>query len=265
MVTRRILITGAGSGLGRSTALKLASEGHDVIATVEIPSQVEDLSREARSLDLENVTVRKLDLLDELDVSTALDLDFDILVNNSAVGEGGPLSEIPIALVRRNYEVNVFAALDLTQRVIRKWVNTAQEGKIVFVSSVTAIITPPGFGCYGSTKHAIQAIAEVLYQELRPLGIQIQTINPAAYATGFNEAMANSAFRWLDDAQNFTKRKQARLAFDRVLAMQRDAEEAVDAMVRIIPSRTGQFRNIIRENDEDFFEDLEDAVSDGPI
>jgi NAD(P)-dependent dehydrogenase (short-subunit alcohol dehydrogenase family) len=72
------------------------------------------------------------------------------------------------------------------------------------------LFSPPGFSAYAATKHALEAIAEAMQEELRPFGIQVQTINPGAYLTGFNEAMAENAFRGLDDAINFTKRDMTR-------------------------------------------------------
>ncbi|MEI9923493.1 MAG: SDR family NAD(P)-dependent oxidoreductase [Bradyrhizobium sp.] len=132
--------------------------------------------------------------------------DFDILLNNAGIGEGGPIAEIPLDLVRKNFETNVFAPLALTQQVVKKWVAAKTPGKIVFTSSMGGLFSPPGFAAYAATKHAIEAIAEAMQGELKPFGIQVQTINPGAYLTGFNEAMAANAFRWLDDAVNFTKR-----------------------------------------------------------
>jgi NAD(P)-dependent dehydrogenase (short-subunit alcohol dehydrogenase family) len=59
------------------------------------------------------------------------------------------------------------------------------------------LFSPPGFSAHAATKHALEAIAEVMQEELRPFGVQVQTINPGAYLMGFNEAMAENAFRWL--------------------------------------------------------------------
>ena len=76
------------------------------------------------------------------------------------VGESGPVSEIPIDLVRRNYEVNVFKPLDFTQGFIKKWVAEKKKAKIVFASSMGGLFTPAGWGTYVSTKHALESIAE---------------------------------------------------------------------------------------------------------
>ena len=107
----------------------------------------------------------------------------------------------------------MFAPLAFTQRVIRRWVGDQVSGKIVFVSSIGGLFSPPGFAAYAATKHAVEAIAEAMQEEVRPFGIQVQTINPGAYLTGFNEAMAENAFRWLDDTVNFTKRAAAHEMF----------------------------------------------------
>ena len=116
---RAILITGAGSGFGEGTAIGLAKRGHNVIAAAQSWPQVTALRNKKESQKLSGLRVEKLDLLDPHDVAHALSWEFDVLVNNAGMGEGGPISEIPMDLVRRNFEVNVFAPLDLTQRVVK--------------------------------------------------------------------------------------------------------------------------------------------------
>jgi short-subunit dehydrogenase len=193
------------------------------------------------------VRVEKLDLLDPYDVARGCEWDFDILVNNAGVGEGGPIAEIHLDLVRRNFEVNVFAPLALTQRVVKNWVASGMHGKIVFVSSMGGLFSPPGFSAYAATKHALEAIAEAMQEEMRPSGIQVQTINPGAYLTGFNEAMAENAFRWLDDAVNFTKRDMMRGMANGLIGNEQgrlDPSDMIAKMVEVIPAGHGKFRNI---------------------
>jgi NAD(P)-dependent dehydrogenase (short-subunit alcohol dehydrogenase family) len=72
-------------------------------------------------------------------------------------------------------------------------------------------------GAYSATKHAVQAIAEAMQDELRPFGIQVQTINPGPYLTGFNETMVEAAYRWLDDAVTFTPRAMVKEVTDGLL------------------------------------------------
>jgi short-subunit dehydrogenase len=143
-IGRKILITGAGSGLGEGRAIGLARNGHDVMATAQTWPQVTAWRTKSKTLALPAFRVEKLDLLDPYDVARACKWDFDILVNNAGVGEGGPIAEIPLDLVRRNFEVNVFAPLALTQRVVKNWVVGGIHGKVVFVSSMGGLFSPAG-------------------------------------------------------------------------------------------------------------------------
>src|SRR6202522_1775729 len=144
-MSRKILVTGAGSGFGEGTAIGLARGGHHVIAAAHTWPHVTALRLKTKALALPTVRLEKLDLLDPYDVARACGWDFDILVNNAGIGEGGPIAEIPLDLVRRNFEVNVFAPLALTQRVVKSWVAGGIHGKVVFVSSMGGLFRPPGF------------------------------------------------------------------------------------------------------------------------
>lgn len=260
MEAKRILITGAGSGFGEGTAIGLAKLGHKVIAGVQISPQVTPLRNKAIELGIQdNLRVERLDLLDPYDVKYALTWDIDILFSNAGIGEAGPTFEIPVDLVRRNFETNVFAPLSLAQQFIAKFINEGRKGKVVFTSSMGGLFTPPGYGIYVSTKHALEAIAEALHTELsEKYGIQIQTINPGAYLTGYNETMAENPFRWLDDNKNFTKRAEMKATFDSLLGTPQgrlDPAEMIDAMIKIVPSETGKFRNVVPKFVEDMLKE----------
>jgi len=246
-MARKILITGAGSGLGEGTALGLARNGHQVIAAAQTWPQVTALREKAKTQGPASLRVEKLDLLDPYDVKNACTWDIDILINNAGIGEGGPIAEIPLELVRRNFEINVFAPLALTQQVVRKWVMAKTGGKVVFISSMAGLFSPPGFACYAATKHAIEAIAEAMQGELKPFGIQVQTINPGAFLTGFNEAMAENAQRWLDDEVNFTKRKGMRETATALFGNPQgrlDPDDMIAKIVEVAPGSAGEFRNV---------------------
>ena len=253
-MTKRILITGAGSGFGKAAALGMAKNGHDIIAAAQISPQVMPLRDEANALGLNNLRVERLDLTDPYDIAQAQSWDIDVLWNNAGMGEAGPVWEIPIDLVHKNYEVNVFQPLVLTQGIVRRWVSEGRKGKVVFTSSMGGLFTPANWGTYVSTKHALEAIAEALQQELMPHGIKIQTINPGAYFTGYNETMADNPFRWLDDNKHFTKRADLRKSFDKFFATpegKMDPQEMIDRMIEIVPADTGKFRNVVPKKIED--------------
>jgi NAD(P)-dependent dehydrogenase (short-subunit alcohol dehydrogenase family) len=253
-MTKTILVTGAGSGFGKGAALGLAKDGYNIIATVHVASQVTPLREEAKAIGLKNFRVERLDLTDPYDVAYAQTFDADVLWNNAGMGEAGPVFEMPLDLVRKNYEVNVFLPLQLTQGFVRKWIDAKKKGKIVFTSSMGGLFTPANWGVYVSTKHALEAVAEALQQELKPYGIKVQTINPGAYYTGYNETMADAPFRWLDESKHVTRREDLRKEFDGFLSSpdgHLDAREMIGRMIEIVPSDTGKFRNVVPKAVED--------------
>jgi len=248
---KRILITGAGSGFGEGTAIGLAKKGHDVIAGVHIWPQATRLRKEAKSLGLHNLRVEKLDILDPYDIENAMKWDIDILVNNAAIGCGGPVSEIPLDVFRQLFDTNVFASLNLSQKFIRKFIDEKRAGKIVFISSIAGLFTAPGLAPYCATKHALESIAEALQIELKSHNVQVQTINPAAYQTGFNDTMVEAAYHWMDDTKNFTKKADLQKLREQSLNNQLDPQDMIEAMIKIIPANTGMFRNVHPKSAED--------------
>jgi short-subunit dehydrogenase len=162
MAKNTILITGAGSGFGQGAALELAKLGHHVVAGTLVYPHVTHLREEAMRKNLKNLRAEKIDILSHKDREFALGLDIDVLVNNAAIGESGPIAEIPISLVREMFETNVFATLELTQGFVKKMVRRG-KGKIVFVSSVDGLTTTPFSGPYCASKHALEAIVEAMH------------------------------------------------------------------------------------------------------
>jgi NAD(P)-dependent dehydrogenase (short-subunit alcohol dehydrogenase family) len=119
---------------------------------------------------------------------------------------------------------------------------------VVFTSSLAGLVTSaPGFASYAASKQALQCIAESLQQELKPFQIKVQTINPAAFLTGFNETMIESASHWQDDSKNFIKRADFHkyLEFFGNEDERRDPKEVIEAMVSIVPADTGLFRKVV--------------------
>lgn len=238
---KSILITGAGTGFGRAAALELAAKGHDVIAAVHLPGQMSAMRAEAAEHGVP-MRVEHLDLLNESQRQAAGQWEIDVLVNNAAIGEGGPISEIPLDLVRRVFEVNVFATLALTQDIVRHMVGRG-HGRIVFVSSIAGLTAGAYLGAYAASKHALEAIAESMSNELAPHGVEVATLNPGPYATGFNEVMVAGPQRWYDPARNFTRAEDL-ASLERRFAEQFDPGELVRAMVELAESGAGPYRTV---------------------
>ena len=238
-MTKTIFITGAGSGLGKGAALGLAKAGHRVIAPVETAPQVTSL-REAAAAEGIELEVFKMDIKNPQDLAQMTAYDFDIFVANAAVNEGGPLGEVPMMNFRELFEVNVFSTLETAQIAARKFVEKG-KGKIVFMSSMAGIMATPYVGPYTATKHAIEAIATTMQKELEGFGVQVATINPGAFATGFNDRSAEAKWKWYDEKIHFTKKEDMEKA-EKGLEKQYDPADMIAKMVEIIPLDSHKFR-----------------------
>ena len=237
-----ICITGAGSGLGRGAALGLSRAGHRVLAAVQYPQQVTELRAVAEQEKL-TLRVEKVDLLKPSDRDFLAEQDIEVLVNNAAVSETGPIAEQPLELVREVFETNVFAVLALTQGIVRKMVARG-SGRIIFVSSMAGLMTIPYVGAYCASKHALEAIAGAMQAELAPHNIQVLTLQPGPYKTGFNDRMWDSSSRWMNPETNFTRRSDM-AGTAAILDHQYDPQEAVKALVALVQEKSPRFRNVV--------------------
>jgi len=233
-----ILITGAGTGLGRGAALGLARAGHQVIAGTEVWSQLRDVRSEAERLAV-HLDLTKLDVTDEIDRKHAFGYDVDILVLNAGIQEAGSLVEIPMARVRRSFEVNVFGHLQLVQGFAPQMLNRG-SGKVLWVSSAVGIRTRPWLGTYAATKHAIEALAWAMKWELEPRGIRVGTINPGPYRTGYNDTGVEAMSQWWKPEATLLDRPD----FSAYLDNQYDPQEMIDVMVEVIPADDHPYRTV---------------------
>ncbi|PFG12274.1 SDR family oxidoreductase [Bacillus sp. es.036] len=240
-MSKTIFITGAGSGLARGASLGLAKKGHKIIATTELTSQKTDLLREAREQELD-IEVFKLDITNERDREQIRKYDFDVFVANAAINEGGPLSEVPMDRFRALFEVNVFATLETAQIAAQEFVKK-RSGKIVFMSSMAGISATPFVGPYTATKHALEGIAQTMQGELKEFGVQVATINPGAYDTGFNKRSAEEKWKWYDEEKNFTPKVEMEKQ-DAALNDLFDPKDMIDKMIEIIPADHHKFRTV---------------------
>ncbi|MGH8417729.1 MAG: SDR family oxidoreductase [Pseudomonas sp.] len=233
-----ILVTGAGTGFGYEVALRLAAKGLDVIAGVEIVAQVHSLEQEAKRRGVQ-LRIEKLDVTHEGDRRKAAEWDVDVLLNNAGISEGGATVDIPAQNLRRQYEVNVVGPLMLTQLIAKKMA-LKKKGKIVFMSSVAGLTTDPFAGAYASSKHAIEAIAEAMSQELKEFGIEVATINPGPFLTGFNDRMFETWKDWQDDPSQRLF-DYSKLAFPHE---QYDPEPVFVTTIGVITGEIDSYRNV---------------------
>jgi short-subunit dehydrogenase len=237
---KSVLITGAGSGFGKGTALALAAKGHRVIATTETQDQASSLREEAPQLE-----VIKLDITNTADISQVENFNIDVLINNAGAGQTGPIADVPIDRVRHLFEVNVFGTLAITQAVLPQMVARG-SGRIIIMSSVAGVMSGPSFGPYSMTKHALEAMGKALRAEIAGQGIDVTLINPGPYNTGFNDRMANSMWEWFDDKSvNAPAAELMRIVGSMVTTGQLDPADVYNRLVELVEADTTTENNFM--------------------
>jgi NAD(P)-dependent dehydrogenase (short-subunit alcohol dehydrogenase family) len=191
---RPVLVTGASTGIGRATSLRLAASGWSVFAGVRDPGAGEQLAAAAGGAG-GGLTPLTLDVTDSAQVAHAAEFvreqtaaagpspngRLDALVNNAVVGGGGPLEIVGIQQLREQFEVNVFGQVAVTQALLPA-VRSAR-GRIVLVSSIGGRVAAPFLAPYGASKHAIEAIGDALRVELRSSNIRVSLVEPGSVKT----------------------------------------------------------------------------------
>lgn len=182
---RSILVTGASSGIGKATVLRLSANGWRVFAAVRRQQDGERLQSQSCN-PIETVL---LDVADEESVRAAThelwaklaDDGLDGLFNNAGIGAVSPLELAPIDAVRRVYEVNLFGQIRVIQALLpllRK-----AKGRIINTGSVGDHITPPFAGVLASSKAAFASVSTALRLELRAQGIYVVIVEPGSINT----------------------------------------------------------------------------------
>jgi NAD(P)-dependent dehydrogenase (short-subunit alcohol dehydrogenase family) len=187
------LITGASTGIGRASALRLAASGWTVLAGVRDPAAGERLLADAGSAG--KLIPLILDVTDAAQVAQAAGRarelgaeggasspgGLDALVNNAGIGVGGPLELVAPEDLRMQFDVNVLGQVAVTQALLPALRRAG--GRIVFVSSVGGRIAMAFTAPYAASKHAIEAIGDALRVELHSSGVRVALVEPGSVAT----------------------------------------------------------------------------------
>jgi NADP-dependent 3-hydroxy acid dehydrogenase YdfG len=181
------LVTGASSGIGRETAIRLGEKGYQVIGAARRIDRLNELAGR-----IPEFMAKQVDLSDPVETESfcqyieRLPEPVSVLVNNAGYSIRGALEDVSMDALRRMYEVNLFALVRVTQACI-PGMRRLRKGRIVNLSSIVGRFTFPMSGPYASTKYAVEGITDALRMELRPFGIHVAAIRPGPIATEFNE------------------------------------------------------------------------------
>eukprot|EP01083_Nonionella_stella_P080575 221500_1 len=194
-----VLVTGCSSGIGRRAALRLAQVGFCVFGGVRTAEQATSLVEEAKGW---KVTIRPLilDVTSDNDVEEAVKtisncgVRLRAIVNNAGISLWGiPVENCSPDSIRKQFEVNLFGAARLTRAFLP--VLRSSRGRVLFVSSLTGILSGAYYAMYASSKSAVRAFASGLRAEVRQFGVRVTEVVPGA--------VRNATFQ-LKIAENFT-------------------------------------------------------------
>lgn len=194
------LITGSSTGFGRSLTEAVLKKGDSVIATARKPEQLDDLVTKYT----DTAKAVRLDVTNPQEVHNAVDAAIDafgrldVLVNNAGYGTVGAIEEVSDEAIRRQFDTNVFGALEM-MRAVLPIMRQQRSGHILNVSSVGGFASFGATGIYCATKFALEALSEALAKEVAALGIKVTIIEPGAFRTDFNGRSLSAPEQLIED------------------------------------------------------------------
>ena len=183
-----VIITGASRGFGELIAKKFQKENFQVIATMRNIDSSPSLKK------LENLDIKKLDVTVKSDIKNVVDYTvekygrIDILINNAGYGAFGFLEEASNEEIRNQFNVNYFGLIDCIKGVLPQ-MRKQKDGVIVNISSIAGRFGLPFTSLYNSSKFAVEGLTECLHYELSLFGIDIKTVAPGSFRTGFHDSI----------------------------------------------------------------------------
>jgi NAD(P)-dependent dehydrogenase (short-subunit alcohol dehydrogenase family) len=181
-------ITGCSTGFGRELAKATVQRGWNVVATARQLEQVQDLVAGHEG----NAMAIKLDVTnaEDINVAVAAALErfgrIDVLVNNAGYGYCSTIEEGENALIRAQFETNVFGPIQMIKEILPE-MRKLRSGHIVNFSSIGGFIGFGGVGYYCATKFALEGLSEALASECKSFGVKVTIVEPGPFRTDFSD------------------------------------------------------------------------------
>ncbi len=237
-MSNTVLITGASTGIGAACAIRLAAAGMHVYAGVREDADGAALRAQNAAL----ITPLHIDVTDAGSIAAAVatldaqlgDAGLNGLINNAGIAIGGPLEVLPMNEIRRQFDVNVFGALAVTQAFLPQL--RRARGRIVNMGSIAGRIALPFLGPYCMSKSALRAMTHALRLEVDAWGIDVALVEPGAIATPIWKKSNAAADVMQATLQNDTLAHYSRHleGIRRVIAKAEEQAISADAVARAV-------------------------------
>jgi short-subunit dehydrogenase len=194
-IDKWIVVSGASKGIGRAVLEQFVSQGYHAVVCARSATALEDLK-----VDFENKYPKQqlitfsADLSNETDVQNFLDkilslqINIDVLVNNTGYFEPGQIHNEAAGVLEKMIETNLYSAYNLSRGLIPSMI-TAKKGHIFNICSIASIIAYPNGGSYTISKFALYGMTKVLREELKHYGIKVTAVLPGATHTASWESI----------------------------------------------------------------------------
>ncbi len=187
-ITKTVVITGASSGFGEGAVKTFADKGYRVWGTMRGTDGRNAAKKTALEAHSHSISIIDLDVADDASVAAGFarilnDGPVDILINNAGIMYLGITEAFSIAQAKEQMETNYYGAIRTMQAVLPA-MRQARSGLIINTSSLVGRISPPFFGTYTATKHALEGYSQAVRYEVAKLGVDVAIVEPGPFGTG---------------------------------------------------------------------------------
>jgi NAD(P)-dependent dehydrogenase (short-subunit alcohol dehydrogenase family) len=240
---KNVIVTGANRGIGFETAIAFAKAGYKVFATMRNPGTATALQQKIKEQSLA-ISISAMDVDSDESVRQCIDAIYtensaiDVLINNAGIERNGSIEELTMTDFKSVMETNYFGALRCIKSVLSQMRNS-RSGCIINVTSVAGKISNTPLGAYAASKFALEAISEVLAQEVKPFNIRVGIVEPGIINTDMARNISKGNASVYPAANRFGG------LFVASLKTPTQASVVADKMVEIVQSGTWQLRHLV--------------------